>query len=177
LARSVSPDIPKMPYLDWNACPFECCTYQNWIATDTVNIHRSRSEASPTAYRIAPRETVRGLTGVVVTTRLGIAKILKPTTFGDSPDSDAPELALQPGDTLYLLHDLGEGEELFWYQGHVYSGEIDIRMVGANPTSSSETLSVLSAPETEWWVKVRNKAGRIGWTNQTDSFQNMDACG
>jgi hypothetical protein len=177
LARAASSDAPKTPYFDWNACPFECCTYQDWIATDAIEIHRSRSEASPTAFHLSPGETVRGLTGVVVTTRLGIARILKPTTFGDSEDSNAPDLSLQPGDTLYLLHDLGEGDELFWYRGYVYFGEIDMRAVGTKSKSSTEELSVLSAPEAEWWVKVRNKAGRIGWTNKTDSFENMDSCG
>src|SRR5437773_1794841 len=25
-------DEPELPYYDWGACPFECCTYREWIA-------------------------------------------------------------------------------------------------------------------------------------------------
>jgi hypothetical protein len=31
--------------------------------------------------------------------------------------------------------------------------------------------------EIDWWVKVRSRDGWVGWTNQTENFSNMDACG
>ena len=29
---------PKLPYYDWGACPFECCTYQDWTAIKSIRV-------------------------------------------------------------------------------------------------------------------------------------------
>jgi hypothetical protein len=31
--------------------------------------------------------------------------------------------------------------------------------------------------EFTWWVKVRSKDGRVGWSDQPEHFGNKDACG
>lgn len=40
-----------------------------------------------------------------------------------------------------------------------------------------DVRSPQSAPEDVWWVQVRNRDGQVGWTDRSDHFGNMDACG
>ena len=46
-------------------------------------------------------------------------------------------------------------------------------MVDICPSSSQQ----LSEPETMWWVQVRSRSGRVGWTYEPEAFENKDACG
>ena len=32
-------DGPALPYYDWGACPFECCTYRAWTTNDDVTLY------------------------------------------------------------------------------------------------------------------------------------------
>jgi hypothetical protein len=161
---------PKLPYYDWGACPFECCTYRTWTAKENVVIKKHRNKNSPVLYTIQKGDNVQGLTGVVITKKYGRIKALKPITL----DKQQP-ISLKPGDVIYTLHYLGEGFELFWYDGKVYSDEIAAEEIDRTPLAD-QPLQVLDLPVTEWWVKIRNKKGQIGWTNETDKFDHMDAC-
>lgn len=161
-------DKPPLPFFDWNACPFECCTYRAWRADAEVKVRAARNTKSPVAFQLEKGEWVRAVTGVVVTHRYGVAELVKPARLGyrvkDSTQTE-PLLSLQPGERLYTLHYLGEGHELFWYQDHLYSDQLDV------------AVQVLSRPVAAWWVKVRRKDGRTGWTNEPRKFGNSDACG
>jgi hypothetical protein len=42
---------------------------------------------------------------------------------------------------------------------------------------NDELIHQISEPVTIWWVKVKNRSGRIGWTMHDENFGNMDACG
>jgi hypothetical protein len=80
-----------------------------------------------------------------------------------------PQLSLKPGDIIYPLHYAGEGFEVFWYQGKTYSDDLSI--------SNSDSFKTISSPSYVWWAKVRNRAGKTGWTNKTNQFNNQDSCG
>ena len=164
-------DGPAVPYLDWGACPFECCTYREWIATDKVTLHTDRSLSSPVAFSVGKDQRVQGLTGVVITTKVGRVKILKPITLDDQEP-----VTLAPGDIIHTLHYLGEGYELFWFRGQLHSDQITGQKVEEVPDPAA-SWQVLALPETEWWVKVKNAQGQVGWTKESDKFDNMDACG
>jgi hypothetical protein len=77
-AQSQQPAGPPMPYEDVGACPGECCTYREWTSTARVSVYAERSPSAPVAFVLAPRESVRALTGVVITTRPGVARVTKP---------------------------------------------------------------------------------------------------
>src|SRR3989304_6296377 len=164
------PDKPILPYYDWGACPFECCTYKEWAAIRNLNIYKRRSGKSPISFRIKKGQSVRGLTGVVITTKYGITKIIKPIQIGYTPDSKSPELSLQPDEVVYTLHYQGEADDLFWYKGKVYSDQISVPDDAWGTPPNSQALQIVSRPKYEWWVIIQDKDGNIGWTKETDAF-------
>ena len=172
IAGAVSSRMLPIPYYDWNACPFECCTYREWEATDALAAHSQRTDDSPVAFSIRKSEKIRALTGVVITTHAGMVKLLAPSKLGYSRTnaSQEPELDLKAGNMIYTLHYEGEGSYLFWYMGKTYSS-------GADDTIDGGDYKVVSQPTYVWWVKIRNKDGKTGWTKATDKFTNSDACG
>jgi hypothetical protein len=111
----------KLPHYDWGACPFECCTYKEWETSKPVIAHEKPSNSSKSLFTIPAKQAVTGLTGVVITTKPGITRILKPVQLGFSKDGKGPLLSLMPGEKIYTLHYLGEGNDLFWYKGNTYS--------------------------------------------------------
>jgi len=169
LARSASRAAgPPVPYFDWNACPFECCFYGTWTAERSVPALAARRADAPTAFTVEAGERVTAWTGVVVTTRPGRIRIVETTKLGEGKE----EVELQPGDVVYVLHYLGEGFDLLWFRARRFSDQIHMERPG-----KSGELELLEPAETEWWVKVKNRAGRFGWTNEPESFPDNDACG
>jgi hypothetical protein len=174
-AQNVS-DKPTLPYYDWGACPFECCTYKEWTATRNLNTYKRRSKKSLVSFRVKKGQSVRGLTGVVITTKYGITKIIKPIQIGYTPDSKSPELSLQPGEVVYTLHYQGEAYDLFWYKGKAYSDQISLPKDAWGTPPNSQALQIISRPKYEWWAIIQDKDGNIGWTKETDAFAHIDAC-
>lgn len=169
-ARSIEQNTkPLMPYLDWGACPFECCTYREWVAIAPIDVYKSRDEKSNVVFKLNKDDRVRAITGVVATNKLGVTEILKPVKIGYTASSDVPQLSLIPGDIVYTLHYAGEGFEVFWFQGKTYRDDLSI--------SNSDSFKTIISPSYVWWVKVRNRAGKTGWTNKTNQFNNQDSCG
>ena len=170
------PDVPTLPYYDYGACPFECCTYKEWTATKNLKTYKKRTEQSPVSFLIKKGQFVRGLTGVVITTKYGVTKILKPIQIGYTPNSKSPELSLPSGKTVYTLHYQGEAYDLFWYKGKTYSDQISVPDNAWGTPPNSQELQIISRPKSEWWVIVQDKDGNIGWTKETDAFDHIDAC-
>ena len=169
-------ETPKLPYYDWGACPFECCTYRDWKTTDTVNLVSQPSAKSTSVAQIGKGLSVTGMTGVVITSQYGITRIVAPLNVGFTSTSKAPQLSLKPGDVVYTLHYAGEAYDLFWYNGQVYSDQISEPENAWGDVPNHDAVKIVSRPKYEWWVKVKTANGQIGWTNQTDHFSNMDAC-
>jgi len=167
----------KLPFYDWGACPFECCTYRNWETNKPVIVRDKPSGTANELFRIPTHQPVLGITGVVITTKPGVSKIVKPVQLGYSKDGKGPLLSLLPGEAIYTLHYLGEGYELFWYEGHTYSDQSNVSEQAYGDVPFEGTVKVESRPETTWWVKIKDKKGRKGWSEESDGFDNMDACG
>jgi hypothetical protein len=169
---------PHLPYYDWGSCPFECCTYRNWQAVEPLTIFQRRSKGAKPAFDIKKGEWIRGVTGVVVTYKAGISKVLKPIDVGylKESNSDKPQLHLMPGDVVYTIHYLGEGFDLFWYRGGFYSDQIAGVEPDTGPPQPDQNIQIVSRPVVVWWVKVRNKEGLTGWTREARKFAHMDSC-
>lgn len=153
---------PKLPYVDVGACPFECCTYRQWIANEDTVLSKNMSDKSPIAFKVKKGEKVTGVTGVVITTKAGIVKVLRNTTIDDSN-----KIPVKAGETLYLLTYLGEGFYRTWHRGRI--------VVGVYYENSD--VKQISEPEGVWWIKIKNRRGQIGWTKESGNFENQDSCG
>ena len=167
---------PPLPFYDWGACPFECCTYKNWEATRSVDVYETFSEKSTKLFKTIKSEQVEGLTGVVITSALGVTRIIKRVNIGYQNNSTKPELSLEPGERIYTIHYFGEGYDLFWYKGRTLRDQIamDINAWGHIPFTG--VVKIESRPVYKWWVKIRNHEGLIGWSDQPNYFKHIDAC-
>ena len=174
---AVAQDLPRLPYFSWSACPFECCTYRAWRAEQPINTFIKRDSKSAIAYKVKTREWVRAVDGVVITRRYGVSKVIKPVDVGYSKDGKGPLLHLEPGELVYSLHYEGEGQYLFWYKGKSYIDGVASRTPDSEPLDPELSFQTLSTPQYEWWVKIKNRQGQIGWTNTPESFSNSDRCG
>ena len=153
------PTTAAQPFEDPGACPFECCTYRKWLAEKDVVVLGERRVDGPEAFRVRKGEWVTALTGVVITTRPGVATVTRPVSLAGAQ--------AKVGDAVELLTYAGEGAFTLRYRGKVIKPNLDYM----------NSLRVLSGPESVWWVKLRNAEGRTGWSNDPQAFGNKDACG
>jgi len=87
---------------------------------------------------------------------------------GITIDEEHP-VSLKPGDVFYTLHYQGEGFDLFWYKGALHSAQMDYH--NDLPGAVKDTFyQLMREPKYEWWVKIKNSAGKVGWTNETKHF-------
>ena len=162
---------PPLVYEHWNACPFECCVYREWVAKEPINIYQERDESSPIIATLANDESVNALTGVVVTKKVGRVIVLKQIkAFENSLTASAREIEIQKGAVVYPLHYEGEGYSVFWYEGKLYSGELLF-------WEKEKKVNIEQPFEYDWWAKIKKKNGKTGWTKQTNVFAQQDACG
>ena len=162
---------PTVPYEHHGACPFECCTYRTWTVTADTDVRTDRRDGAPVAFRLRRGERVDGVTGVVVTTKLGTATVRRGVAPGES--------MLKAGEVVYVLHELGEGFWHVWAHGQFFSA----RVVGTEETCSATgeeagecAIRMVEAPATVWWARIRNRSGQEGWTRHLDRFADVDAC-
>jgi hypothetical protein len=169
--------MPKLPYENWGACPFECCSYRRWTVKVDTEILSERRDGAPKRFTVVRSTKVVGVTGVVVTTRVGRAVVERATTIGQS------HAAVQPGEEILLLHYKGEGFWKYWLRGaideeFIPSPEDCRQSAERSPTLFAQcAVQVKERPTTIWWVQIRHPDGREGWTRQVDHFGNIDACG
>lgn len=154
LALSV---VLRLPSYDWGACPGECCSYGRWVATQDITAFTQRSEASTAAFHIRTGDHVRALTGVVITRSPGQLRALRDVSVGTAH--------VQRGEIVSVLHYAGEGATYFWFRGHFFTDEL--------PATAFEEIS---HGKVEWWVKVKDRRGRVGWTERAETFQNRTSC-
>ena len=167
LAPAQNSGAPTLPFTDRDVCPFECCQYGEWTARSSYRVRTAPGIGASVAFAIHPGEKVQALTGLVITRKAGIVIVRKETKFYD--------VTLPAGEKLYVLHPSGEGVALFWYNGATHSGELEAETV--HKGSAKRPWDVLSVPQTEWWVKVKNQRGTTGWILNPRGFRGMDACG
>jgi hypothetical protein len=106
---------PDLPYYDWKACPFEGCTYREWTALKPTVVYDTWNKNSRRIARIAVKEKVIGVTGLVITFRPGIIRM----------ERDLPQDGLKRGDTILTYAYRGEGVSAVWFKGRYYP-EFDV---------------------------------------------------
>ena len=161
-------DGPPVPFEDTGACPFENCAYGEWTARQAVVVRRERRRGASVVFRVPQGAKVTALTGVVVTLKAGRVQFRAPHEMGHRLGS----LRVEPGQTLYLLTYQGEGFTKAWFDGRLYDGldGSDFFNAVCDPDPSRCVGRIVEKPRREWWVQVRNAAGRVGWTDQPDAF-------
>lgn len=142
---------------DHGVCPFECCRYREWTVKKDTPIRTARTENAPVVFTAKKNDTVNGLTGVVITDEAGEAKLLKAMTLNDEP--------AKKDETVYLLTPLGKDIYKIWYRGK-----------RVRNFEGMSNLKIIRRPTSIWWVKIGNKKGQTGWSNQPDHFDNKGAC-
>jgi len=176
---SVNADgMPPLPYYDNGACPFECCVYGAWKSNEEVKAYKEPKNDAPIVFAINKDEKVEAITGFVVTHKVGVTKVIKPIKMGylQGSDDNEEKLNLKPGELVYTLHYAGEGYDLFWYKGKIYSDQISINKPDRDPPPPHLLLQVISRPDADWWVKIKNNKGQIGWIKNPPYFEGSDAC-
>lgn len=142
---------PPNIHIDKGACPFECCTYREWVARADMTL-LDIPDGKKVVGQIKKGENVLALTGEIHSVPL---RILSPNNY--------PDARVKVGDTIYLLHYVGEGYWKVWHEGRLI--EID-NLPSKGPK-----------PKSTWWVELKTSSGIIGWTVEHRSFDNQDACG
>lgn len=150
---------PPAPYFDRGACPFECCTYREWSVETATVVRSAMKDKAPIAFRLARGQWVTGVTGVVITTQPGIAEALQ--------DRDEGGVRVRRGERIYLYTDQGEGWVKAWAKGKFFGAEV------LDPAQ----YKIIRQPKSIWWVKIKNKQGKTGWSKQPENFGNIDQCG
>lgn len=147
---------PKLPFIQHDICPFECCQYGKWTARSILKAFNKEGDDSTVSFTIRPGEAFTAISGNVHIQQFGIIVINK--SFGK----------FKKGDEVYVLSYRGEGEYDLWFNGKELN---DTEEVWSNGT-------LQQSPEFIWWVSIIDKDGRQGWLkfkNISDSgFQTED---
>ena len=141
---------PPRVYVDVGACPFECCKYRQWAVTKKVTVV-DRPNGKSVIETLSRGAIVTGLTGEVIS---------EPIPF--KSDRDIPDTPIKRGDTFYVLHYDGEGYWKVWLNGKT--------------TFVHESVMDVPHPKAEWWVKIKDSRGTIGWALSNGNFAHQDAC-
>jgi hypothetical protein len=167
-AKPTTPE-PRLPVIDYKACPFEGCTFGKWLVVRDTTIFSSwKGERKPAA-KIKKGDVVTGLTGVHITYEPDHVKVFKPI----------PELHLQPGDVIlrYMYH--GEGYADIWVKGQ-WKKDYDCTFITEKDGSgclADCVAKVVSGGKKDWWVQLKTANGSTGWTKADGQFNCMDAFG
>jgi len=125
------------------------------------NIRKDHNDGASVIGVIQAGEKVQGLTGVVITAKPGIIKILKAIAMDEKK-----KISLEPGDIVYYLHYVGEGCDMFWFKGQTFVDRTSIEK-----DKKTEYWKTISSSEWVWWAKIRMTSGKIGWTRQFREFR------
>lgn len=157
-------------YVDRGACPFECCTYREWWAAKPTAVYASPSSGAARIKSLVKGEHVRAVTGFVRSRATEFAVTRKHGRY-------------RPGDTIWVYSYRGEGFFLVWFNGKMFDEDLGFSPYGGSGGTRCQDdpgncWGRLKAEHvSEWWIKLRLRDGRIGWTNHGSDYSNADACG
>lgn len=181
-----------MPFVDRGACPFEGCVYRDWKAKRQVVAYETWDSRAPVrqVFTVEPGETVTAMTGIVIVTTPGRARMLsartQQVTSREFPNQ-LGTITLRPNDVVYLLTYHGEGYYTGWFNGALFGLDVSDFKQPADPRAGYSACvktqtckgEVLELPTRVWWVQVRKENGAIGWTDHTinQDFEGQDRFG
>jgi hypothetical protein len=162
-----APNEPKLPVVDYNACPFEGCTFGKWKVTKDSIIYSSWEDNRKKIGNLRSGQEVAGITGVHITRQPDRIRVKMAIA----------DLDVQPGDVIlrYMYH--GEGFADIWVRGRWHK-EYDCSFVteadGAGCLRECGA-EVIENGQKEWWVNIKLSDGSSGWVLVDDNFDGMDA--
>jgi hypothetical protein len=171
-ARQNPSALPPLPFEDVGACPFEGCSYREWVANAPIAIRTERRDDAPIVFRVQAGERVSALTGVVVTRQPGRVQFREAARL----ESLGGPIQVAPGETLYLLTYQGEGFSKVWFKGRLHT-DVDITDFldeGCRGKATRCVGRLIEESQTDWWVRIRNRLGNEGWTRETAKFDGKD---
>jgi hypothetical protein len=168
IAQSKRPDLP---FFDWNACPFEGCTYRQWTAQKTVVVYDTWKQGRRAIARVATGDKVVARTGVVITFKPGVIRM----------DRDLSDQNLKRGEIILTYTYRGEGYSAVWVHGK-YDPSFDISFSkwpdGQGCGGEDCAATYIDLGRKEWWAKVTLKSKQVGWVNMDESeFDGVDVLG
>ena len=152
---------PPLPYVKSPACPFEGCQYGKWKLRKSQKLYAAPDISSAVVTELKVNEKVEALNGQVTTSQYGVIKVIKEekiTTLNDV------NIKLKPGNILYEVSYLGEGNCSVFYNGKL----IEIPR-GWNPDrigqiDKDDWGQLVQKRQSNWWVKVIvPKTKMSGW--------------
>lgn len=176
LALQLSPELtphkaakPALPKVDENACPFEGCQFGAWTARDGVQLYSTWKPERATVATVTAGEAVTAVTGVYIT--------LEPLEI--EVTAPMPNYGLKPGDIVLGYMNVGEGFFNAWFNGN-WVDEFDGSGIATSDGSGCQrncNAKLAKAGRNEWWVEIKTKGGKTGWTKESDKFDGRDASG
>jgi hypothetical protein len=159
---------PKLPFLDWKACPFEGCAYREWTARKPVVVYDTWEQKRRPVARLSAGDVVTGVTGVVITFKPGVIRM----------DRDLAAEKLKRGDTILTYTYRGEGVSAVWFNGRYYS-EFEISFAkwpdGSGCGGAHCAATYVALGNKIWWAQVKLKSGSAGWVNMNEAeFDGVD---
>lgn len=169
------PRRPPQPYVDAGACPFECCTYREWVAVAPIPAYARERDTTAVAFTLAAGERFEALTGNVHLDPVGVVVVRRPVVWKEGPDSLG---RWEPGDTLHVLSYLGEDHFRYWHRGRIVEF-FRLWSLPGEPRAAEPEAVLLRRPREDWWAQVRSARGDSGWLRmRTDGAKvgRKDAC-
>jgi hypothetical protein len=175
IASLQAQERPTEPYVEQGVCPFECCTYRGWTATDSIIVYRVEG-STDTSFLLLPADSFTAVTGNVHLIHVGVV-LIRQAMETEAEDS-FPQAHLSVGDSAFVLSYRGEGWYDVWIAGKVrhLPAFWDDRREDPRPTDRPGRL--IREPEDIWWVQIRAPDGRTGWIRMDHAeVSGSDACG
>jgi hypothetical protein len=166
--KSEDPSLtePKLPVVDYKACPGPSPRVDGMIEPFPVTIKRSEKLYSTwrpnrtVVDTLKPRENVNVWSGVNIISEPYEAKILQPSFPSEIP-------VLKPGDEILGYGLRGDGNYVFWAKGAWFTTyyEAEGSMAGGCGFSDKTlcTFAFVKKGVQEWWVEVKTKNDVTGW--------------
>ncbi len=164
-------DAPAANYIAKGACPFECCRFGAWTATAPTELLDR-----PSGTRIAQLvkgDRVEALTGEVHLQPIPVLVRL----------TNPPGLKASAGSIVFLLNYTGEGYGRVWVNGKISDAEqasVGEGCRAPGPTCWGEFIRAgdsQRSTQSEWWIQIRTKDAKVGWTKEGKNFSGADGCG
>jgi hypothetical protein len=171
---------PAMP-IELPGCTVECCSYGTWVATSRAIARRRARSSSETAFVVSRGDTVTALTGHVTVTSPGIVVFTgRATIEAYEMAQGAPKesrLHMRAGDSLFVIMINAEATDaVLWRRGRTYVLGSGVEVFGIHVATPEAPYNVVSLPRLDWWARVRDRNGRLGWLRNPTRFAGTNDC-
>lgn len=162
---------PDRLYQDNQSCPFECCSLGNWQATGVSQLLAQPSKSAQPVTKLKVGDSVKAVAGQTQVKPVLLQVLSKHGEFA-------------PGDKIWLLNYLGEGEYYAWKDGNKVAVTLPFSpyqaMVKCDDPALGRELDVWACLtedyQADWWVKVELEHNGSGWLLNPVDFAGMDSC-